>query len=459
MANAGTQCVVFPELFDRPVQARFDEPGTSVDGGAVLLAGLDRGLGLTARLAAALRDGRQPGKVIHGLVDLVRQRVFGLACGYADCNDAGTLREDPIQKLLLERDPFDGAGLADQSTLSRFENAAGPRALYRMGSELMDVVIEENRKRLAARRVKRITIDVDPTEDPAHGHQQLALFNGHYDSWCYLPLLAFVTFGEEPEQQLVAAILRGGRAAASEGAIAMLRRLLPRLRKAFPRARLRIRLDGGFAGPEMLDFLERERLEYIVAIGRNSVLSRRIEPLMGRVRCATEQSGETETEFGETSYAAKSWRKKQRRVVMKGEVVRLEDRSPRDNARFVVTNLRHLPANVYQLYRDRGDSENRIKELKNDLEMDRTSCTRFWANQLRVLLTAAAFVLFQQMRLRLSRRTNGERPTAGTMRLRLLKIAVRVQRSARRVVLHFSASHVWAAEWTRLARSCGAVPL
>jgi len=459
MANAGTQCVVFPELFDRPVQARFDEPGTSVDGGAVLLAGLDRGLGLTARLAAALRDGRQPGKVIHGLVDLVRQRVFGLACGYADCNDAGTLREDPIQKLLLERDPFDGAGLADQSTLSRFENAAGPRALYRMGSELMDVVIEENRKRLAARRVKRITIDVDPTEDPTHGHQQLALFNGHYDSWCYLPLLAFVTFGEEPEQQLVAAILRGGRAAASEGAIAMLRRLLPRLRKAFPRARLRIRLDGGFAGPEMLDFLERERLEYIVAIGRNSVLSRRIEPLMGRVRCATEQSGETETEFGETSYAAKSWRKKQRRVVMKGEVVRLEDRSPRDNARFVVTNLRHLPANVYQLYRDRGDSENRIKELKNDLEMDRTSCTRFWANQLRVLLTAAAFVLFQQMRLRLSRRTNGERPTAGTMRLRLLKIAVRVQRSARRVVLHFSASHVWAAEWTRLARSCGAVPL
>ncbi len=459
MANAGTQCVVFPELFDRPVQARFDEPGTSVDGGAVLLAGLDRGLGLTARLAAALRDGRQPGKVIHGLVDLVRQRVFGLACGYADCNDAGTLREDPIQKLLLERDPFDGAGLADQSTLSRFENAAGPRDLYRMGSELMDVVIEENRKRLAARRVKRITIDVDPTEDPAHGHQQLALFNGHYDSWCYLPLLAFVTFGEEPEQQLVAAILRGGRAAASEGAIAMLRRLLPRLRKAFPRARLRIRLDGGFAGPEMLDFLERERLEYIVAIGRNSVLSRRIEPLMGRVRCATEQSGETETEFGETSYAAKSWRKKQRRVVMKGEVVRLEDRSPRDNARFVVTNLRHLPANVYQLYRDRGDSENRIKELKNDLEMDRTSCTRFWANQLRVLLTAAAFVLFQQMRLRLSRRTNGERPTAGTMRLRLLKIAVRVQRSARRVVLHFSASHVWAAEWTRLARSCGAVPL
>jgi hypothetical protein len=248
-----------------------------VDGGAVLLAGVDRGLGLTARLAASLHDGCQPGKVVHGLVDLVRQRVFGMACGYADCNDATTLRDDPIHKLLLERDPLDGAGLADQSTLSRFENAAGPRDLYRMASELMDVVIEENRKRLPARRIKRITIDLDPTEDPTHGHQQLALFNGHYDAWCYLPLLAFVTFDKEPE---------------------------------------------------------------------------------------------------------------------------------------------------HQLYRDRGDSENRVKELKNDLELDRTSCMRFWANQLRVLLTAAAFVLFQQMRLRLSRRTNEERPTAGTMRLRLLKIAV-----------------------------------
>lgn len=459
MAHAGTQSVVFPEFFDRPVHARFDEPGTSVDGGAVLLAGLDRGLGLTARLAAAVRDGRQPGKVVHRLVDLVRQRVFGLACGYADCNDATTLRDDPMHKLLLERDPFDGVGLADQSTLSRFENAAGPRDLYRMASELMDLVVEQNHKRLSSRRVKRITIDLDPTEDPTHGHQQLALFNGHYDAWCYLPLLAFVTFDDEPEQQLVAAMLRSGRAAASEGAIALLCRLLPRLRQAFPRARLRIRLDGGFAGPEMFDFLEQQRLEYVAAIGRNSVLSRRIEPLMRQVRCATERSGQTETEFDETRYAARSWGKKHRRVVMKAEVVRLEDRSARDNARFVVTNLRHLPGNVYQFYRDRGDSENRVKELKNDLQMDRTSCTRFLANQLRVLLTAAAFVLFQQLRLRLTRRTQEERPTAGTMRLRLLKIAVRVQRTARRVMLHFSASHVWATEWARLARSCGAVPL
>jgi hypothetical protein len=457
MSDPRTQSVVFPELFDRPVVARFDEPATSVDGGGLLLAGLDRKLGLTARLAAAVRDARQAGKVVHGLLDLVRQRVFGLALGYADGNDARALRDDPVHKLLLERDPLAGQGLADPSTVCRFENAVGRADLVRMGSELMDVVIERNRKRLGARRVRRVTIDLDPTDDATHGHQQLALFNGHYDAWCYLPLLAFVTFDEEREQQLVAAILRGGRAAAGLGALPLLKRLLPRLRQAFPLARLRIRLDGGFAGPELLDFLERERLEYIVVLGGNSVLKRRVEPVMKRVRRASRQSGKTETAFAETRYTARSWRGRKRRVVLKAEVTRLDDRSPRDNPRFVVTNLRHTPENVYQIYRDRGDVENRIKELKNDLALDRTSCHRFLANQLRVLLTAAAYVLFQQLRLHLAHRDD-ERPTVATLRTRLLKIAARVERSVRRVLVHFAASHPWATPWLRLAPSCGALP-
>lgn len=457
MSDSATQCVFFPELLKRPIQVRFDAPTTSVDGGAVLLAVLDRKLGLTERLAGAIRDRRQAGKVAHGVVDLVRQRAFGLGCGYADCNDAKALRQDPMQKLLLSRDPLDGRGLADQATLSRFENGVDSRDLYRLSSELMDVVLEEHHKRRPGRRVKQITIDLDPTEDSTHGEQQLALFNGHYDTWCYLPLLAFVTFDKEPEQQLVAAILRGGRAPATQGAVALLRRLLPRLRQAFPSARLRVRLDGGFASPEIFSFLEQEQLEYIVAIGRNPVLSRRAEPLMKRVRRMTEKSGQSEAAFDETNYAAKSWSKLHRRVIMKAEVVRLGTCAPRDNARFVVTNLKLSPESVYQIYRGRGDSENRIKELKNDLEMDRTSCTRFLANQFRVLLTAAAFVLFQQMRLRLARATN-DRPTVGTMRLRLIKIAARVESSARRVVLHFAQSHPWAEQWLLLARSCGAAP-
>jgi len=437
MPNSARQSVLFPALFSKPLTAAFDEPGTTSDGGALLLRALDFGLGLTQRLAGAIFDDRQPGKVVHDLLDLVRQRVYGIACGYADCNDVARVGQDPMQKVLLGRDPESEEELASQPTLSRFENRVRMVDLYRMGVELMNLVIERQRKRLGRRKVKLITIDMDPTEDKTHGAQQLSMFNGHYDSWCYLPQLAFLTFNDEAEQYLFAAVLRPGLAPASKGAFGILRRVLPRLRENFPKARLRVRLDGGFANPVLLTFLEEERVEYVIGIGRNAVLKRRIEPLMKRVRRESKKSEETATEFGETSYAASSWKKRERRIIMKAEVVQHAGRDPKDNARFLVTNLRHLPENVYQIYRERGDSENRIEELKNDLEMDRTSCTAFWANQLRVLLTAAAYVLFQELRWRASRRT-GERSSVGTLRIRLLKIGARIESSVRRIVLHLN---------------------
>ena len=175
------------------------------------------------------------------------------ACGHPDCNDAEHLADDPIHKLLLGRDPVAGESLASQPTLSRFENAAGRGALYDMGCELAARVVERHRRRLG--RVRRITIDLDPTDDPTHGAQQYSLFNGYYDNWCYLPLLAFLTFDREPEQYLCSAVLRHGKAVASEGGVALLARLLPLLRCAFPRARFLVRLDGGFASPALFDFL------------------------------------------------------------------------------------------------------------------------------------------------------------------------------------------------------------
>ena len=456
MPQSDRQSVIFPDLFSKPVTAVFDEPATTSDGGALLLRALDLGLGLTQRLADAILDPRQAGKTVHGLLDLVRQRVYGIACGYADCNDVARVGQDPMQKMLLGRDPLGEEGLASQPTLSRFENRMRIVDLYRMGIELMDSVIRRQRKRLGRRKVKLVTIDMDPTEDRTHGAQQLSLFNGHYDSWCYLPQLGFLTFNDEAEQYLFAAVLRPGLAPASKGAIGILRRVLPRLRANFPEARIRVRLDGGFANPELLTFLEEERVQYVLGIGGNSVLKKRIEPMMKRVRRASKRSGETETNFGETSYAASSWKKHERRVVMKAEVVQLAGRKARDNARFVVTNLRHSPENVYQIYRERGDSENRIDELKNDLEMDRTSCTSFWANQLRVLLTAAAYVLFQELKCRVTRRT-GKRNSVGTLQIRLIKIGARIESSARRFVVHLSASHPWASQWRQLALACGAL--
>ena len=420
----------------------------------MLLKAADRRLGLIDTLSRCLPDEREPGKVQHELTDLVSQRVYGLACGYADCNDAARLVEDPIHKALLGRDPIDGDALASQSTLSRFENAVGPKDLYRFGEALADLVIRRHRKRLRG-KAGRITIDLDPTDDPTHGQQQLSFFNGYYDSWCYLPVLGFVSFNDEVEQYLFTAVLRSGKATAKLGAVGILRRVIDRLREAFPQARLMVRLDGGFACPEVLDFLdEQPRLDYVVAIAKNRVLTRRAKRLMGQARRRSRGSKKTERVFGECQYAAGKWSYK-RRVVIKAEVTRLEGREPKDNPRFVVTNLHSTPRAVYQRYRERGEVENRIKELHYGLQIDRTSCTSFWANQLRVLLTAAAYVLMQELRLN-ARRTGCSRAQVSTLRERLLKIGVWIEVSVRRIVLHLPTSSPFKHDWGRVAVALGA---
>ncbi len=449
-----TECLLFPDLLDKPVVARFDQAHASSDGGALLLKAVDCRLGLIDTLSRCLPDEREPGRVQHGLTDLISQRVYGLACGYADCNDAARLSEDPIHKALLGRDPIDGDALASQSTLSRFENAVGPKDLYRFGEALADLVIRRHQKRLRG-KAQRITIDLDPTDDPTHGQQQLSFFNGYYDSWCYLPVLGFVSFNNEVEQYLFTAVLRSGKATAKLGAVGILRRIIDRVRAAFPQARLFVRLDGGFACPEVLDFLDdQSRLDYVVAIAKNKVLERRAKRLMGRARRLSRSSKKTERVFGETQYAAGKWSYK-RRVVIKAEVTRLEGREPKNNPRFVVTNLRTMPRTVYQRYRERGDVENRIKELQYGLQIDRTSCTRFWANQFRVLLTAAAYVLMQELRLH-AKHTGCARAQVSTLRERLLKVGVWIEVTVRRIVLHLPASYPFKHDWGRIAVALGA---
>lgn len=250
-----TQCLLFADIFAQPVVAKFDQRQGSSDGGAILLKAADRHLQLIPSLADCLQDERQAGKVDHEMEELLAQRVFGIACGYADANDAARLAEDPIHKLLLGRDPVDGQDLASQSTLSRFENAPDRKQLYRMGEALADSVIERHRRRLHG-RAQLLTIDLDATDDPTHGAQQLTFFNSHYDTWCYLPLLGFVSFNDEKEQYRCAAVLRPGNAPATRGAIGILWRILQRVWAAFPKARVRVRLDGGFADPFLLNFLD-----------------------------------------------------------------------------------------------------------------------------------------------------------------------------------------------------------
>jgi hypothetical protein len=450
-----TVCIAQSSLrvhgISKPVIARFDQPHASSDGGAILLKAIDDRLGLTWRLATAIRDRRQAGKVAHPLRDLLRQRVFGLACGYADCNDAARLIDDPIHKLLLERDPLHGAALGSQPTLSRFENAVGRADLYRLGTVLADAVLTYHRERLGD-GVRLITIDLDATDDPTHGQQELALFNGYYDTWCYLPLIATVMFNTEPIQHVVAALLRPGTGTAIRGVRGLLRRLFAKLRALFPRARLRVRADAGFADGKLLAFLDAAEVEYVLGLAGNQRLDKRVRRLLGRARMQARTTGETATLYGETRYAARRWDRK-RRIIMKAEVLCYPGRSRKDNPRFLVTNLPHRPATVYtRLYCGRGDMENRLKELQQGVAMDRTSCSRFAANQLRLMFSVAAYVLFQTLQS-IARATGLGPAQVWTLRERLLKVAVWVERSVRRIVLHLPQAFPWRDTWRDLAQA------
>lgn len=449
------QTVLFADLFAKPLVARFDRSHASSDGGAVLLAAADRRLGLLDRLAACLEDRREPGKIRHELKALLAQRVHALACGYPDGNDASRLAFDPIHKLLAGHDPLGDDALASQPTLSRFENAVGPRELFRMSETLAETVIERHRRRRHG-RARRIIVDLDVTDDPAHGAQQLSFFNGFYDTWCYLPLLGFISFNGEPEHHLVAAVLRPGNAGRQLAVLGVLRRLVDHLHRAFPEARVLVRLDSGFVFPQLFDYLDsRPRLDYVVAYARNPVLERAARHDLRRARRASRRSGHSERVYGQVFYQADTW-PRQRRVIYKAEHLLAPDKKPKDNLRCVVTNLPGSAETVYEhLYCLRGDAENRIKELVNDLALGRTSCSRFWANQFRVLLSAAAYVLFQEIRLH-ARRTRLARAQVATLRDLLLKLGTEVERSVRRFVVHLPATAPYRDAWQRIATGLGA---
>ncbi len=357
--HATKQRVLFEGLSKKGVTVQFDQEHSSSDGGAILLEACDERLRLSETLAGCLSDGREQSKVAHSLRELLRQRLFGIACGHADGNDAARLAHDPAMKLLAGRDPVAGESLASQPTLSRFENAVRRGDLMRLSEALAETVTARHGRR--RKRVRRITVDLDPTVAPTHGGQQLTFFDGFHDTSCYLPLGGFLTFDDEVEQCLFCCVLRSGKAAAKHGCIGVLKRLLPRLRRAFPKARLRIRLDGGHSGPELFAFFEAEGLECVVGMAKNPTLERLAEPLMEEVRSDVEAGRASARRHGAFACQARSW-PHERRVVVKAEVTAHPGRQPKDSPRFPVTNLKTTPNHVCErMHCARGDAENRLK--------------------------------------------------------------------------------------------------
>lgn len=459
MGDTTEQGVLFPGLFSKPVQVAFCRDHLSSNGGAVLLGARDRQLGFTQSLSSALGDSRQEAKVRHPLLEQLRERVFGIALGCPDANDTAKLRHDPVMKLACDRDPTQGAPLASQPTLSRFENGVRRTELLRMAYRLAEAVVgEQAKRRQGKQRPRRVIIDLDPTCDPTHGAQQLTFFNGFYRSWCYLPLVVTISFDWEKRKYPVAVLLRPGNAGARAGATAVLKRLIPLLRRHFPRTQLYCRADAGFAAYDFFNFLDREGLRFAVAMGANAKLKELSASWMNIVRHMVGIHGKKITIHRETTYKAKRWHRPHR-LAYKAEVVVDGNKEPRDNPRFVVANMpgNYKAGGLFDFYYGHSDMENTIKELKNDLAMDRTSCSRFEANQFRVLMTLAAYVLMQSVQ-EYSQDLDLRKAQMATLRDRLLKIAVRVQSSVRRIRLEFTSHHPWSAQWLQCARSIGAAP-
>jgi hypothetical protein len=428
----------------RRITANFDGGSLSSDAGLMLLREVDRKLSLTSRLANCIRDCRDGSKLRFSVEEMLRQRVFGIAAGYEDCNDHDTLRSDPMLKLSVGRAPISGEDLASQPTLSRLENSISSSELWRMEEVLLAGFIARHR----GERIKRLVIDADATDDPTHGQQELEFFHGFYDCHCYLPLLMYVS-ADDGEQELVASVLRPGNVHAGHRLVSVLKRVVARLAEAFPDAKIVLRGDAGMALPAVYDFCEDAGIGYVISLAKNSRLLDLGQEHLRDARAIYEETAEKVRHFGEFSYAAESWRD-ERRVVMKAEVV---DKG--ENPRFVVTNIWDMSReDLYEFYCDRGDVENRIKELKDDLASGRTSCHRFLANQFRLILHSAAFVLLQALRELLAG-TQLANAQVSTLRTRLLKVGVRVRETTRRIWLMLPSSYplkqLWMCVVSRLA--------
>jgi hypothetical protein len=439
MKDSATSITRFKTSAPLELEATFDGGRLTSDGGLVWLAEVDEELGLCEKVAHYVPEWRGP-SVRHSLSTLVRQRVFQIACGYEDQNDSETLRSDPLLKLVCGRLPETDADLASQPTISRLENAADARSCYRIARALMELYIRQRTEHGGP--PERILLDFDATDDPAHGEQEGAYYHGYYQEHILHPLLVF----DGDTGQLITAVLRAGNTHASRGALAVLRRIVRRLREAWGKeVQIEIRADAGFAVPEIYDYCEKEGIGYTIGLISNPRLEALAEGLLSRAkRESEEQEGEKVRLVSSGSYRALSW-EHSRRVVYKAEVLQKGT-----NTRFVVTSRSDQPEELYDWYVRRGEAEGWMKDFKLALKADRLSCHRFFANQFRLLLHAAAYWLLDALRRKLVK-AGVRRTQLDTLRLMLVKIGGRVRQLLTKVRLHLASGHPGQRLWHALS--------
>jgi hypothetical protein len=425
MTDCNRDTFAFSRLGSQAVTADFRGGRLTTDAGALLLREVERHLGLFSALDVAIPDPRQPELIEHDQRALLAQRITAIACGYEDLNDHLTLRRDPALQLTAGRTPEPDATLASPATLCRLENRIDRPTLARLAGVLVDQFIARHEAPPEA-----LILDFDATDDPTHGHQEGRFFHGYYDHHCFLPLYVFC--GDD----LLTAYLRPSNIDAAKHARAILKLLVRRLRAAWPEARITIRADSGFCRWRLMRWCDRNGVGYVLGLARNPALERAARDWTERAGRQFGRTGRPQRVFGSFAYAAASW-DRPRRVIVKAEHT-----SQGANPRFIVANVPGDPQELYEdVYCQRGEAENRIKEQQLDLFADRTSCHRFLANAFRLLLSSAAYLLVQALRRTALAGTELAEAQVGTIRLRLLKVAARVAVSVRRVVFHLSGGY------------------
>jgi Transposase DDE domain group 1 len=449
----------FPPVAGHTIRADFEGGALSSDFGVLILRGIDRQIGLTARLAAAIHDTRHPSYIDHPLRDLLAQRIYQIASGYADGNDANSLRRDPLFTLGVERPPLaPEQDLASAPTFSRLEHSVDRKDLYRLTEALVAHFVASYPEPPAT-----IVLDLDHTDDPTHGQQELAFYNHYYKNYGYLPLLIF----EGLSGALVTACLRPGtRPTGAENAMILVR-LLAFLRRHWPRTHILVRGDSHCATPEVIEVrAHRHRIDFVFGLAGNTVLLHHAAPVMQEARRLHQQCTAlaqahhasppaSSRLYAEFAYGAASWAQPWR-VILKAEVM-----AAGDNPRFVVTSLAApTPQRVYEeIYCARGTCENNIKAVKCDLHSDRTSATTFLANAMRLLLSCAAYVLHHALRTQTLHQTALAQAQPSTVILTLFKVATQVKQYKDRILLHLPSSCPVKALLHRVTALLSLVPL
>lgn len=428
MTNDTLLPFAFPAVHSKKVTAAFDGGRITSNGGVMVLAATERKLDIAAKLAAVICDRRDPQRVVHRLPDILRARIFAIACGYEDADDLDWLRSDPAFKLACGRLPDSGPDLCSQPTMSRWENAPGLRAIIRLMEVMVDLYCASYPTPPDA-----VTLDIDDTVDVVHGHQQLSLFNAHYDERCFLPIHIYDTATSRP----VAVLLRPGKTPSGQEIVGHLRRLVRRIRRHWPTTKITLRGDGHYGRPEVMDFCDKSGIDFIFGVSGNAVLDRAVDIAADdiRTRRALAQAPAVRG-YAETLYQAKTWSKARRTCA------RIEATTLGLDIRFVVTSLATGSAeHIYDtLYCARGQAENLIKMHKRQLASDRTSCRSPLANQMRLILHTAAYWLMLTMRDAIPTAHMLARADFATLRLRLLKLGARVIETVSRVRLAFAAA-------------------